>query len=123
MDYAVLLANAHKAAAIAGAAVSEGTGIDCGSASVKIDGREPLAVYCRKMIRQAGARLSGSEKDIAEGNAKLEHGTKGYPTGWSWYKPGNDHRQSIAIHEAAANAFRNVLADAGIRATVSSRLD
>ena len=45
------------------------------------------------------------------------------PTGWQWWRPGGDHRQSIRIHEAGANAFRQVLAEAGYNAEVGSRLD
>ncbi|MBS90842.1 hypothetical protein [Sphingobium sp.] len=124
MDFAALLTRAHAAAKEAAKGVTENVNeFDCGNAKVVIDGREPLANYCRKMIRQAGARLEGSEKRIAESNASLEHGTKGYPTGWQWYKPGDDARQSIRIHEAAANAFRAVLTEANIRAEVISRLD
>lgn len=124
MDFAALLTKAHQAAAVAVAAVHEDpNAFDCGFAWVKIDGRTPLANYCRKMIRQAGARLSGAEKHTAEANAALEHGSKGYPTGWQFWRPGHDHRQSIRIHEAGANAFRNVLAEAGIEAEVGSRLD
>ena len=124
MDFAALLTKAHAAAKEAAAKVQEEPNVfDCGFAWVKIDGRSPLAAYCRKMIRQAGARLEGRDKQIAEQNSKLEHGSKGWPTGWQWWKPGADPRQSIRVHEAGANAFRQVLADAGYYAEVGSRLD
>jgi hypothetical protein len=124
MDFAALLTKAHAAAKTAAAEVQENPNeFDCGFAWVKIDGRSPLAAYCRKMIRQAGARLEGRDKVIAEQNARLEHGGPGHPTGWQWWRPGGDHRQSIRIHEAGANAFRQVLAEAGYSAEVGSRLD
>jgi len=124
MDFAALLTKAHSAAKEAAAAVPENQNVpDCGFAWVKIDGRSPLAAYCRKMIRQAGARLEGMEKYTAEQNARREYGGPGHPTGWQWWKPGGDQRQSIYIHEAGANAFRQVLADAGYSSEVGSRLD
>jgi len=124
MDFGALLTKAHAAAKEAAASVEDQPmAFDCGFAWVRIDGRSPLAAYCRKMIRQAGARLEGRDKQIAEQNARMEHGGPGHPTGWEWWRPGGDHRQSISIHEEGARAFIRVLADAGYSAELGSRLD
>lgn len=42
---------------------------------------------------------------------------------WQWWKPGGFAGQSVGIHEAGARAFRDKLAEYGIRADVGSRLD
>jgi hypothetical protein len=114
MDFAVLLQKAHAAAAAAAALIPDRpNSFDCGFAWVTIDGKSPLANYCRAEIKKAGG----------ERRACADLGGKGYPRGWQFWCPGRDGRQSVAIHEAGAQAFRAVLAEAGIVASVGSRLD
>lgn len=121
MDYQKILDAAYAAANKA----QEGQ-IDrlaCGFAWVTIDGRSPLAAFCRKKIREAGARLEGREKRIAEQNAEQFYGSKGAIRGWQFWKPGSFQGQSIDVHEMGARAFRDVLAENGYSAEVGSRLD
>lgn len=106
---------------------------NCGFAWVNIDGRHPLAFYCRKRIREAGARLEGREKHVAEQNAKQQYGDKAYTGGWQFWKPGRwptsqeagrqVYQQDMDFHFAGADAFAKKLAEYGIRATVGTRLD
>jgi hypothetical protein len=80
----------------------------CGFAWVKLGGNEPFSRYCRKLEKETGDR---------------KYGSKGYPTGWQWWNPGQYRGQSVDAIEAGARAFRDVLAAYGISADVGSRLD
>ncbi|MFA5948042.1 MAG: hypothetical protein WC806_03650 [Candidatus Gracilibacteria bacterium] len=116
-DFSNILGAAHAAAKIAVAAIAheEGSrGLDCGFAWVVIEGNDPLARFCRREVKAAekfGTRASSS------------FGSKGYPSGWQFWCPGEFRGQSVHILEAGARAFRDALATHGIRATVNSRLD
>ena len=137
MDHQAILDEANAAASAAILAKFK-TGekeqpFNCGFAWVTIDGLTPLAFYCRKKIREAGARLEGVDKRIAMGNAENQYGSKGYPSGWQFWKPGDwpttaqagtqVYQQDMDFHVAGAKAFQLVLAKYGISATVGSRLD
>ena len=102
---------AHNAAR---AAVSsyEDTGA-CGFAWVSVEGNSPLARHCRKL----------AARDYTDRTARQLYGSKGYPKGHQWWCPGNFRGQSLDAHEAGARAFRDKLAEYGIRADVGSRLD
>jgi hypothetical protein len=112
-DYGAIFTEA-KAAAVAAVAEMQKTyaegygGLDCGFAWVTIPGTEPLARYCRKMAAETGGR---------------QYGSKGYPTGWQFWNPGEYGGQSIGFKEAGAKAFQMALAKYGISGTVGSRLD
>lgn len=111
--YEQLLVTAHRAAAQVVVFESEHQpedprALDCGFAWVTIPGRSALAAYCRR---------------CATADNRQRYGSKDYPTGWHFWCPGGHYGQSIRIHEAGAKAFREVLAAAGISATVHSRLD
>lgn len=82
----------------------------CGFAWVTIEGRSPLARHCRL---KAANDMPG----------RRFYGSKGFPRGWQFWKPGGYPGQSIDAIEAGARAFRDVLAEYGIRADVGSRLD
>lgn len=110
MDFEAILTEAHQAAIDAQSGMQEGRGLDCGIAWVTISGVSPLARYCR--TRDHNSTF----------NAR-HYGSKGYPTGWKWWKPGGYPGQSIGIHEAGARAFRDVLAKHGYSAEVGSRYD
>ena len=117
-NFAAILDAAHKAAQEAVKAEEarqpeDMHALDCGFAWVVVDGKEPLANWCRQQVkREGGERL-----------AHRMYGSKGYPRGWQWWKPGDFNGQSIRIHEVGARAFRDKLAEYNIRATVGSRLD
>lgn len=117
-DFATILDEAHKAAKAA--VIAKGPenmrALDCGFAWVVIGGREPLANYCRKEIKNRVVQA-------AEYVEVRKFGDKGYPSGWQWWCPGEFHGQAIGHHEAGAAAFRDVLAKYGIRADLGSRLD
>lgn len=114
-DFESILDEAHTAAGAAIAAMppEDMNALDCGFAWVMIDGNSPLARHCRKMIKAAGG----------ERHANRKFGSKGYPSGWQFWKPGGFGGQAIGHHEAGAKAFRDVLARHGIRADVGSRFD
>ena len=57
--------------------------MDCGFAWVTIPGNSPLAKWCR--------------------SAKI--GRKGYPSGWTFWNPGEHRGQSIHIIEAGAKTI------------------
>lgn len=80
-------------------------GFDCGFAWVSFPGNSPLARWLKK-----------NHPDML---------SSGYPTGKQiWYsKLHTLGTQSISVHEAACNAFRNVWASAGVSLGVGSRLD
>lgn len=84
--------------------------LDCGFAWVVLGGNEPIARFCRAALNR-------------NPNERRRYGSKGYPTGWQWWCPGDFNGQSIGIHEAGARAFRDTLALYGIRADMCSRLD
>jgi len=114
MDYAKILTEAHAAASAAQVGMTDNPrAFDCGFAWVIIDGQDGLARYCRAEIKRAGG----------ERQASRIFGGKGYPKGWQFWKPGNFNGQSVGVHEAGARAFRDKLAEYGIRADVGSRLD
>lgn len=113
MNYEKILAEAHAAAKAAQVGMVEGRGLDCGFAWVVVDGQDALARYCRAEIKRQGG----------ERQASRNLGSKGYPRGWQFWKPGDFNGQSIGVHEAGARAFRDKLAEYGIRADVGSRLD
>lgn len=117
-DFAAILDAAHKAAQEAVKAENERQpedmhALDCGFAWVTIDGKQPLAVWCRQQVKLAGG----------ESKAHHMYGHKGYPRGWTFWKPGDFNGQSIRIHRVGSVAFEAKLAEFGIRATVGSRLD
>lgn len=127
IDYEMILVKAHEMAALA---VSEASGKynemagACGFAWVTIEGTDGLARFCRKTIRDfaktAGVGAFG-RRDVME--KQRHYGDKGYPRGWQFWNPGEYLGQRVDIKETGARAFRDVLAEAGIRATVGSRLD
>jgi hypothetical protein len=121
MDYEAILNEAHAAAAEAIKTVSiymdENKGA-CGFAWVMIGGNDPLARYCRKMIK-----FNSTEPEAVRRNLDRPYGSKGYPTGWQFWNPGNHNGQRVDIKEAGAKAFAMSLAKHGIRADWSSRLD
>ena len=115
MDYETILNEAHdaaSAAALTAAIRHPEHGGACGFAWVTIDGNSPLARYCRKQLKDGNTALNDGC-----------YGDKGYPSGWQFWSPGGYGGQRVGIEEAAARAFRDVLAIYGIRATVGSRLD
>lgn len=119
MDYEAILTEAHAAAKAAQMGMSEGYGLDCGFAWVRLDGTEALARHCRKQLKKDGEDFP----DMVMMTRGHRYGDKGYPRGWDFWKPGNFRGQSISVHEKGAAAFRDVLAKYNIRAEVGSRLD
>lgn len=116
IDYDAILREAHAAAKAAGANLREDPyALDCGFAWVSILGNHPLARHCRKSLANAQAR--GAKADTRF------YGSKGWPTGWDFWCPGNAPVQSMHIHEICAQAFRDVLQQYDINASVSSRYD
>lgn len=112
LELEALLDRAHAAAKAAAdeAEASATTWFPCGFAWVTIVGTTPLARHCRE--------ASGADVDD-----RLRYGDRGYPSGWQWWCPGHQSTQRMETHEAAARAFAAVLAEAGIPATVGSRMD
>ena len=104
MDYLKILTEAHAAACAAVAGQPDNGA--CGFAWVTIDGNDGLARFCHK-----------------DRGVNRAFGSKGYPTGWQFWCPGNFRGQSVEAHERGAKAFRDKLAEYGIRATSNSRLD
>jgi len=90
----------------------------CGFAWVRIDGTEGLARHCRKM---RNSEVASDPRFRNEYNRR--YGNKGYPNGWQFWNPGDHMGQRVDIKEAGAAAFRDVLANYGIRADSGSRLD
>lgn len=133
MDFNQILTDAHYAARNAVALVCSNepeTARDpCGFAWVTVDGRDPLANWCRaekkrevkKMNIDTSMTTSNTIRRIQELSPRL--GDKGYPSGWQWWKPGHFAGQAVRIHGIGATAFRDELAKHGISATVGSRLD
>ena len=111
INYGEILNAAHKAAREA----TEGRPDRgaCGFAWVTVDGNSPLARWCRKHA-PAGDN---------SWQVRRIYGDKGYPKGWQWWCPGEHRGQSVDAHEAGAVAFRDKLAEYGIRADCGSRLD
>lgn len=107
LNFDAIIAEAHFAASAAARRAPEDW--TCGFAWVSVSGNEPIARHCRA-ARKRGADRGG-------------YGDKGYPNGWQWWEPGAGWTQSVNVKEAAAVAFRDVLAVHGIRAAVGSRLD
>ena len=95
MDFQKILDEAHAAAAAAQKGMVENpAAFDCGFAWVTIDGRHPLAAFCRKRIKAVE-----KEKGILGRNdAQRTYGDKDYPKGWCFWKPGGSQAQSIAIN-------------------------
>lgn len=113
----LILAEAISAAIAASNAAMKEMGSDryaCGFAWVTVDGNEPLTRYCRGKLKTTGGDLRV---------VKRTYGSKGYPSGWQWWNPGGSYWQNVEVKEAGARAFRDKLAEHGIRATVGSRLD
>lgn len=110
LNFRPILEGAHNAATRAQIGLPE-TAM-CGFAWVTVDGNSPIARWCR-----TGVKLG------KEGGSRRFYGDKGYPLGWQWWEPGGYHGQSITIHEAGAQAFREYLSQHGISATVGSRYD
>lgn len=97
---------------------------DCGFAWVTINpATGPLVKYCKEQIKEAGKGLENPAQYRATSNAETLYGSKGYPKGWQFWKPGNFRGQSIRIHLVGARAFAKVLTDNGITCTVGNRLD
>ncbi len=118
MDYASILTAAHAAASAAQEGMVENmNALDCGFAWVTVDGTDPLARFCRKE-RKRLMEIGGASTREAH-----QYGDKGYPTGWRFWCPGGAPVQAVGIHEAGAKAFALKLAEYGIRADWSSRLD
>lgn len=86
----------------------------CGFAWVTIDGKSPLANWCRKQSK---------EHDLKGRVTPWLYGSKGYPTGWQFWNPGDYNGQRVDVKEVGARAFRDKLAEYGIRSDVGSRLD
>lgn len=122
MNYDLIIQQAHEAATAAIRAKfdkgDQEQGMNCGFAWVTISGNEPLARHCRARKDSTGQRVYGS---------------KGEPRGWWFWGPGHwptaeeigrtVYGQDMDFKRAGAEAFADVLARYGIRATVSSRLD
>lgn len=123
LDYEKILAEAIAAAKgaveIASHKYPEMAGA-CGFAWIKIDGTDGLARHCRKQIKIIEAQHLGNQETHRRTHL---YGSKGYPNGWQFWNPGNHIGQRVDIKEAGAIAFRDVLANYGIRADVGSRLD
>lgn len=129
-DFEAILDQAHMAASAAIQAKYDAgereQPFNCGFAWVTIDGREPLARYCRKI--ECGPLTPHAQASGLTNNSR--YGSRGEP-GWRWWKPGKwpripgvpSYQQDMDFHVAAATAFQKVLADHGIRANVGSRLD
>jgi hypothetical protein len=112
INYAAVLAEAHKAASEA--VDGQPDQYACGFAWVVIYGNDPLARYCRAQLKlQPGD----------DWKTRRYFGDRGYPRGWHFWQPGNFPGQSVDTHLKGATAFRAVLAKYGIRADVNSRLD
>lgn len=128
MDFEAILTEAHNtaeayvAAEVAVRPEAEAA-CDCGFAWIIIEGNGALARHCRAALKDAGEGLPGTRKREATVEATRRYGSKGYPKGWQFWKPGNYSGQSVRIHEAGARGFRDALARFGIRADVGSRFD
>jgi hypothetical protein len=128
MDYEAILNEAQNAATAAIRAKfdkgDEEQPYNCGFAWVTISGTEALARHCRNLLKGAGARSRDNWR---------RYGDKGEPRGWQWWAPGawptkeeigrTVYGQDMDFKRAGAQAFADVLAKYGIRATVSTRLD
>ncbi len=128
MDYEAILTEAHAAAAKAQEGMVENmNALDCGFAWVVIDGQDALARACRKAIGAKSKELEAQgvsrPADRADQVMRGFWGSKGYPTGWQFWSPGNAPVQAVGIHEAGAKAFAIKLGEHGIRAEWRSRLD
>ena len=103
-DYVAIHRQALVAAraAVAQIAHEEGTrGMDCGFAWVNFSGAEPFG------------RAVRSQPEVS----------KGYPTGYQVWNPGEHRGQSIHIIEAGAKAYQEHLKNNNINSTVGSRYD
>lgn len=103
-DYIAIHREAIEAAraAVAQVAHEEGTrGFDCGFAWVNFSGRDPFG---RAVKSQPGV-------------------SRGYPTGYQVWNPGDHNGQSIHIIRAGAEAYNEVLKNHNIVGTVGSRYD
>lgn len=119
MQFEDVLGEAHEAARKAQLGMTEGYGLDCGFAWVKIEGNSALARYCRKL-----SKMDGHNFPMSRSMSRAQrYGGKGWPTGWTFWCPGNFRGQSVGVHEKGAKAFRDVLAKYNIRADMMSRLD
>lgn len=102
---------------------------NCGFAWVTIEGTEPLARHCRKMVKSE----VGQDQRFSR-VYRMKYGDKGEPRGWQWWAPGTwpkpedvgvptIYQQDMDFKAAGCRAFQAVLAEHGIRATVGTRLD
>lgn len=113
LDYQRILEEAHAAARAAVENAEDRWA--CGFAWVTVDGNSGLARWCR-------AAAKGSQ--FTPGHLRRRfYGDKGYPKGHQWWCPGEFPGQSVDAHELGARAFREKLAEYGIRADFNSRLD
>jgi len=115
MDYEKILKEAHEAARLAQIGGHDRGA--CGFAWVTIDGNDGLARHCRKMAKQA------EDRGVPYAQGRGLYGSKGYPKGWQFWKPGGFGGQAIETHEQGSVAFRDKLGEYGIRADCGSRLD
>jgi hypothetical protein len=117
-----MLRMAHAAARIAvkDRLAIYGEGAMCGFAWCSIEGNEPLARYCRRRAKESVSSTTGLDQEIL---ARRFYGSKGYPKGWRWWNPGDYAGQSIDVKEEGARAFREKMAEYGIRVDVGSRYD
>ena len=131
-DFDKILDEAHAAATAAilahFAAGKREAPFNCGFAWVTIDGVSPLARYCRKMLNSEVGQSRQFQREY-----EIRYGSKGHPTGWQWWGPGNwpsakdmgfpVYTQDMDFKAAACRAFQDVLANYGYSATVGTRLD
>lgn len=137
-DFEAMLKQAHFAAkqAVEAMGPEDLNAFDCGFAWVTLDGKHPLAAYCRNrkanpvelpafvaMMSETAQKLWLRENRQDEFARRRYYGDKAYPRGWQWWNPGEFPGQAIGHKEAGAKAFRDVLAKHGITVTVGSRYD
>lgn len=73
--------------------------LDCGFAWVEVlPGNHPFVSWCKRQIK--AAELDSQAR---------RYGSR-HSTAWTFWKPGNFTGQSISIHKAGADAFRDALA-------------
>lgn len=119
IDYTLILAEAHAAAeqAVSKLGPENPYAADCGFAWVTISGNSPLAGWCRQQVKVAD--------ELGDKSYEIRHyfGSRGYPKGWQFWKPGGFNGQAIGHHIAGARAFNEVLARHNIVGELGSRYD
>jgi hypothetical protein len=108
IDFTALFAKARAAATLASGAYLAANGehpFNCGFAWVSVrPARGKFVSWCKAQSgREYGRRHEGD--------------------GWVFWSPGNYNGQDMDVKRAGAEAFAAVLAEAGIKAVVCSRLD